>query len=141
MSVTEIAYNAEQKELQVACKLFADDFEDVLKAENKKAITIFDETQKAGNAKLINAYLQQHFRITIDGKNGIYTMLGFEKEEEAVWVYLVIKEVSKFKKLNVWSDIFYQYRQGQINIVHFKNKGKTQSFRISAPEVQHTFLW
>lgn len=141
MSVTEIEYKAGEKELQIACKLFADDFEDVLKAENNKIVSIFDEVQKTANLKMMNTYLQQHFKITVDGTIGVYKLMGFEKEGEAVWVYIVAKDVSKFKKLNVWSDIFYKYRTGQINIIHFKNMGKTKSQRLSMPTVQHTFLW
>lgn len=141
MSVTEIEYKAPENELQIACKLFADDFEDVLKAENGKTIVIFDEAQKTTNATLINKYLQQHFKLTIDGTIGVYKMVGFEKEEDAVWVYLIVKDVLKFKKLTVWSDVFYQYRAGQINILHFKNKEKTTSFRLNMPTVQHSFSW
>ena len=141
MSVTEIEYKAEEKELQIACKLFADDFEDVLKVENSKTVEIFDEVQKIANLKMMNTYLQQHFKITVDGTIGVYKLMGFETEGEAVWVYLVAKDVSKFKKLNVWSDIFYKYRTGQINIIHFKNMGTTKSQRLSMPTVQHTFLW
>ncbi len=141
MSVTEIEYKTKEKELQIACKLFADDFEDVLKAENGKTVAIFDEVQKTANLKMINTYLQQHFKITVDGTIGVYKLMGFEKEGEAVWVYLVANDVSKFKKLNVWSDVFYKYRTGQINIIHFKNMGKTKSQRLSMPSVQYTFLW
>ena len=141
MSVTEIEYKAPEKELQIACKLFADDFEDVLKAENGKTVAIFEEAQKTINASMIYKYLQQHFKITIDGKVAVYKMLGFQKEEEVVWVYFSAKNISNFKKLNVWSDVFYQYRAGQINILHFKNKEKTTSFRLNMPTVQHSFSW
>lgn len=141
VSVTEIEYNPQEKELQIACKLFTDDLEDVLKGDNNISVVIFDEAKRVANTKIINKYLQQHFKLTIDGTIAVYKIVGFEKEEEAVWVYLFVKDVAKFKKLNVWSDVFYQYRQGQINIIHFKNNGKTKSHRLSMPAVQHTFFW
>jgi SpoU rRNA methylase family enzyme len=141
MSVTEIEYRPQQKELQIACKIFIDDLEDALKAETKKAITLSDEKQKADHQALIYKYLQQHFKLTVDGKPVTYEMLGFEKEQEAVWNYLVVKNVSPFKTATVYNDVLYQLRDGQINIIHFKANNHTQSYRLNAPTTQHHFQW
>ena len=141
MSVTEIEYRPQQKELQIACKIFMDDLEDALKAETKKPITLSDEKQKANHQVLIYKYLQQHFKLMVDGKPVAYEMLGFEKEQEAVWNYLVVKNVAPFKTAMVFNDVLYQLRDGQINIVHFKAHNNTQSYRLNAPAVQHQFQW
>lgn len=141
MSVTEIEYKPQQKELQIACKIFMDDLEDALKAETKKSITLSDEKQKANHQALIYKYLQQHFKLIVDGKPVAYEMLGFEKEQEAVWSYLVVKNVSVFKTATVYNDVLYQLREGQINIIHFKVNGSTQSYRLNAPTAQHNFQW
>jgi SpoU rRNA methylase family enzyme len=141
MSVTEIEYRPAQKELQIACKIFMDDLEDALKAETKKAIKLGDDKLKAAHQQLINQYLQQHLKLVIDGKPVAYEMIGFEKEQEAVWNYLVVKNVAPFKTATVQNDVLYQLRDGQINIIHFKVNGNTQSYRLNAPTVQHSFQW
>ncbi|HEX4958982.1 MAG TPA: DUF6702 family protein [Lacibacter sp.] len=141
MSVTEIEYRPQQKELQIACKIFIDDLEDALKAETKRTITLSDEKQKVNHQALIYKYLQQHLKLTVDGRPAAYEMLGFEKEQEAVWNYLVVKNVAPFKTATVLNDVLYQLREGQINIIHFKANNHTQSYRLNAPAVQHQFQW
>lgn len=141
MSVTEIEHKPQQKELQIACKIFMDDLEDALKADTKKSITLTDEKQKANHQALIYKYLQQHLKLIVDGKPVSYEMLGFEKEQEAIWNYLVVKNVSSFKTVTVYNDVLYQLRDGQINIIHFKANNNRQSYRLNAPALQHNFEW
>ena len=141
MSVTEIDYKPQQKELQIACKIFMDDLEDALKAETQKSITLTDEKQKANHQQLIYKYLQQHLKLMVDGKPVSYEMLGFEKEQEAIWNYLVVKNISPFKTVTVYNDVLFQLRDGQINIIHFKVNSNRQSYRLNAPTLQHLFKW
>jgi hypothetical protein len=141
MSVTEIEYRPAQKELQIACKIFTDDLEDALKAETKRQVSFADEKQTKNNKELIQNYLQQHLKIEVDGKALAYEMIGFEKEQEAVWSYLEIKNVNAFKTATVYNDALYHLREGQINIIHFKVKGVTQSYRLNAPAKWHRFQW
>lgn len=139
MSVTELEYRAPQKEIQISCKIFADDLEDAIKADISKSVSLFDEKQKAANQNYILNYLKKHLKIMVDGKAVQYEMLGFEKEEEAVWNFLVIRNIPSVKKITVYNDVLYSLRDGQINILHVKNKTNTQSYRLTAPEVQHQF--
>ncbi len=141
VSVTEIEYRPQHKELQIACKIFTDDLEDAMKAEYKKQVVLTDEKDKQAIQALVFAYLQKHLKIVVDGKPLSYEMLGYELEQEATWNYLLIKNVSSLKSVNVFNDVLYNLRSGQINIIHFKNKGETKSFRLNAPETNTTFSW
>jgi hypothetical protein len=67
--------------------------------------------------------------------------MGFEREQEAVWNYLLVKNVSTFKTASVYNDVLFQLRDGQINIIHFKVNGTSQSYRLNAPTVRHIFQW
>lgn len=139
MSVTDIEYRPAQKEIQIACKIFTDDLEDALKAEIKKSVTLTDGKDKAAKLELLRHYLQTHLKLVIDGKAVAYELIGFENEQEATWNYLLVKNVSGFKAVTVYNDLLFQLRTGQINIIHFKHKGETKSYRLTAPEAQHTF--
>lgn len=141
MSVTDIEYRSAQKEIQIACKIFTDDLEDALKVETKKPVTLTDGKDKAAKLELIRSYLQAHLKLMVDGKVVAYELIGFENEQEATWNYLLIKNVSGFKNVTVYNDLLFQLRTGQINIIHFKHKGETKSYRLTAPEAQHTFSW
>lgn len=141
MSVTDIEYRPAQKEIQIACKIFTDDLEDALKAETKKPVSLTDGKDKAAKQELLRSYLQTHFKLMVDGKPVAYDLIGFENEQEATWNYLLVKNVSGFKAVTVYNDLLFQLRTGQINIIHFKHKGETKSYRLTAPEAQHTFSW
>lgn len=141
VSVTEIEYRPQQKELQIACKIFTDDLEDAMKAEYKKQVVLTDEKDKNAKQAMVHAYLQKHLKITVDGKTVSYEMLGYEQEQEATWNYLLVKNVTSLKSVTVYNDVLYYLRSGQINIIHVKNKGETKSFRLNAPETSTTFSW
>jgi hypothetical protein len=141
VTVTELEYRPAQKELQIACKIFTDDLEDALKAETKKLVRFADEAQSKNLQELIQKYLQQHLKMEIDGKPVTCEMIGYEKEQEAIWSYLTVKNVNVFKSATVYNDMLYRLRDGQINIIHFKVNGITQSYRLNAPVTKHLFNW
>lgn len=141
MSVTEIEYKPAEKELQIACKVFTDDLEDALKKEFAKKVDIVNPAQKKENEQLLQRYLQKHLKLQLDNKAVALEFFGFEEEGEAIWIYMLAKNTAAFKSAVVFNDVLYSYRNEQINIIHFKNKGERKSFRLNYPDNQVTFSW
>ena len=141
MSVTEIEYKPAEKEVQVACKIFTDDLEEALKKEFAKKIDIVNPVQKKENEQLLQRYLQKHLKLQLDNKAVVLEFFGFEAEGEAIWIYLLAKNTDAFKSAIVFNDVLYSYRNEQINILHFKNKGERKSYRLNYPDNQVTFNW
>lgn len=141
MSVTEFEYKPAEKEVQVACKIFTDDLEEALKKEYKRKVDVLNTATKKENEQLLNNYLQQHLRLKLDGKAAALKMIGFEQEGEAVWVYLVSSNTAAFKSAVVFNDLLYSYREDQLNIIHFKNKGERKSYRFSFPNKEVSLSW
>jgi hypothetical protein len=141
MSVTEFEYKPAEKEVQVACKIFTDDLEEALKKEYKRKVDILHTSAKKENEQLLNRYLQQHLRLQLDGKTAALQMIGFEQEGEAVWIYLVSNNAPAFKTANVFNDLLYSYREDQLNIIHFKNKGERKSHRFTFPDKEVAISW
>ena len=141
MSVTEIEYKSAEKEVQVACKIFTDDLEETLKREFNKKIDIVNAAQKKENEQLLQRYLQKHFKLQLDSKAVALDFFGFEEEGEAIWIYLLAKNTAAFKSATVFSDVLYSYREDQLNIIHFKNKGERKSYRLNYPNKQVVFTW
>lgn len=141
MSVTEIEYKSAEKEVQVACKIFTDDLEETLKREFNKKIDIVNAAQKKENEQLLQRYLQKHFKLQLDNKAVALDFFGFEEEGEAIWIYLLAKNTAAFKSATVFSDVLYSYREDQLNIIHFKNKGERKSYRLNYPNKQVVFTW
>lgn len=141
MSVTEFEYKPAEKEVQVACKIFTDDLEETLKKEYKRKVDILNVSAKKENEQLLNSYLQQHLRLRLDGKPVVLKMIGFEQEGEAVWIYLVTNNTPAFKSAVVFNDLLYSYREDQLNIIHFKNKGERKSHRFTFPDKEVALSW
>lgn len=141
VSVTEIEYKPVEKEVQIAGKLFIDDLESALQKEFTTKVEILNAADKKKNEALLNTFFQKHLKISIDGKPAAFQLLGFDREEEAIWTYLVIKNVNRLKTATVFNDLLYAQRQDQINIIHFINNGNRKSHRLTYPDTQVTFSW
>lgn len=141
MSVTEFEYKPVEKEMQVSCKIFTDDLEETLKNEYKRKVDVLNAASKKENEQLLNNYLQQHLRLKLDGKPAVLKMIGFEQEGEAIWIYLVTSNTPAFKSAVVFNDLLYSYREDQLNIIHFKNKGERKSHRFTFPNKEVTLSW
>lgn len=141
MSVTELDYKPAEKEIQISSRIFIDDLEYALAEEFKTKVEILKAADKTRNEGLLNLFFQKHLKISVEGKPVAFELIGFDREEEAIWTYLVIKNVKQFKKATVFTDLLYGFRQDQINIIHFKNNQDRLSHRFTFPDNQFTFSW
>ena len=141
VSVTEIEYKPAEKEVQIAGNLFIDDLEYALQKEFTTKVAILNAADKKKNEALLNSFFQKHLKISIDGRPATFQLIGFDREEEAIWTYMVIKNVTQLKTATVMNDLLYSQRQDQINIIHFINNGNRKSHRLTYPDTQFTFSW
>ena len=141
MSVTEMEYKPAEKEVQISSKIFIDDLEYALQEEYKTKVEILNAADKKKNEALLNQFFQKHLKLSVDGKTVTYQLIGFEREEEAIWTYMAVKNISQLKSATVFNDLLYNYRDDQINIIHFKNKNDRKSHRLTYPDKQVSFNW
>lgn len=139
VSVTEIEYNAKEKELGIACKLFTDDFEFTLKDQFNQPINIYKPADTAKLNNLVEAYITKHLMLNIDGNRLKMLYLGYEIEGEAIWCYFSVPGVPAFKQLNVFNDLLYTYKKEQINMIHVRVNGEKQSHRLTHPNTTVSF--
>lgn len=139
VSVVEMNYNAGEKNLEISCKIFADDFEAALKKNNKVAVDLTSEKTKAANDAFITAYIRQHLSIVADGKPLTLQYLGFEKEKEAAWCYFEVPVATAPKKFSVQNSILHDFTNDQINLIHVSVNGKRQSTKLNFPEKSAVF--
>ncbi|NLU95032.1 DUF6702 family protein [Chitinophaga sp. Ak27] len=133
-SVTEISHNAAKKELQVSCRIFADDLENTLKAEYK---TSFDITHPANRPQVegyIAGYLSRHLIITLDGKTVPLHFIGYKIEEDAVWSFLEAENVPAPKQVQVKNNLLYERHPAQTNMIHVMVGGERKSTKLDNPK-------
>jgi uncharacterized protein YlxP (DUF503 family) len=141
VSVTEINYNGKEKTLEISCKVFADDMEQVLKKNYKTAVNLVEEKQLQQNNRFINDYIARRLAITADGKALHLTYLGFEKENESVYCYFEIPDVVSPKKLDLVNSLLQDLNEQQINIIHVTIAGNRKSYKLDFPNKQTSFVF
>lgn len=139
VSVTEIEHNAQNKSLEVSCKIFTDDFEKTLRAKYSTHVDLLDNKYKAAMDKLVNDYIQAHFKITIDGKVVPLKYLGFEEIEEGIYCYFEAKNISNIKQLIVTNNLLYEYKSEQMGLIHCIVNGKMKNYKLNNPEETAVF--
>ena len=138
VSVTEINHNAAEKNLEISCKVFVDDFEKTLEQNYKTVVDLNKESLKTAMDKLVKDYVLKHLSVNADGKNLTLNYLGFEVESEAVYVYLESPGLVTLAKATVTDNLLYDMYTDQIGIIHVIVNGNRKSTKISYPETKAT---
>lgn len=136
VSVTEINHNAADKNLEISCKVFVDDFEKTLEQNYKTAVDLNKESVKTAMDKLVKDYVLKHLSVKADGKNVVLDYLGFEVESEAVYVYLEGPGISALGTAEITDNLLYDQFNDQIGIIHVIVNGVRKSTKISYPETK-----
>ncbi len=139
VSVTDIKYKTANKSLQISCKLFTDNIESTLKKVYKKPVDLLHPKDKAVAEKTLAHYIINHLKITVNAKLQTLNFIGYEKEEDAVWVYFEVKDIALPKTIALENTLLYEYLPAQINMVHTEVNGNKQSSKVTNPEKKLEF--
>nr|WP_308463736.1 DUF6702 family protein [Chitinophaga nivalis] len=132
-SVTEITHNAAKKELEVSCRIFADDLENALKAQYDTHFDIIRPANRKQVEAYIAAYLSQHLTVNLDGRNIVLRFIGYKIEEDAVWSFLEATDVPAPKQVQVKNDVLYNRHPSQTNMIHVIVGGERKSIKLDNP--------
>lgn len=139
MSVTEIRYNAPRKSLEISCRIFSDDLENVLKKQSGQPLDIIHPKNRAAADSLVAGYLRRHLSLRADGQPVHFKYLGYEIAEDATWCYLECAPLAPFRKLDVQNDILYSEHETQSHMVHVMVNDRRQSTKLDNPKASATF--
>ena len=140
VGVAEIEYEAEKKQLQIACKWFADDLEEALKSSGRH-YDMSKDYKEIGQDSLILAYIKKHIETRIDGKLIDMNYVGAEMEKGSVWTYWSINNISRYKSVRFSNFMFCEKHADQIHLVHFTQNKIRESRKLTCKEPFATFVW
>jgi hypothetical protein len=142
VSVTEMNYNAADKDLEISCKIFTDDFEKTLANVYHTKVDLSAPANKKENDKLVNEYIKTHLQLKLDNKAVTLNFVGFEKENDAVWSYFEVDNATTApKKIDVMNSILYESYDKQMNLMHVTVAGNRQSNRLNYPDKEVSFTF
>jgi hypothetical protein len=123
-SITEMRYNPKQKTFEISLRVFTDDLEKTLSANNQNKKFVIENTDK--NDPFIEQYVRKHFAITTPKNQKLnYQFVGKEKEGDATWIYLEMPVNEAIKGSKIQNDVLIDVFDDQTNIVNiFVNNDK-----------------
>ena len=134
ISVTDIKHDSKTHNLNVSIKLFTNDIENALKKTTSKSIDLLNPKSKPEMEIELFNYIKQRFSVTINLKPTKLNFIGYEKEEDAIWIYLEIKKVIQPKTLKINTRLLYDFLPLQTNIVHVEINGIKKSSKVTNPD-------
>ena len=134
LSSTELNYNLKESTMEVSCRIFTDDFEDILSKKYKVKADLSVEAKHKEMDQLVHKYITAHLQLAANGKILPLNYIGFEKDNEAVVVYMESAKVKNIVKLETISTVLYDLFDDQTNIFHLTFKGNRHSFKLTFPD-------
>jgi hypothetical protein len=134
VSVVEINHNSADKNLEISCKIFTDDFERVLRQNYKTKIDIINPADRAAVDKLVSDYIRTHLALVVDGKPAVFTYLGYEREDDAIYSYVEVPNTALPKKIDITNQLMYDLFDDQTNLVHVLVGGNRKSSKLVYPK-------
>lgn len=139
IAVSDLVYNEKSKSVEITHKIFIDDIENHIQGLEKakgKAVVLRlntpDENPKADD--YLNQYLQEYFKVKLNGKFCKIYYLGKEYETDAVWIYAEIKNIKSVNKIEIEDGILMDWHSDQDNLLHMKVKEERKSLRFNGKE-------
>lgn len=131
VSVTEITYDEKEKELEIISRIFIDDLEaSIRQARKQSELNLLEPGPSLTTDQLVRDYILQQFKVSLDGRTQSLVYLGHEIENEALLCYIQIKNVKKWKSIEVVNTVITELHDDQSNLVHVTVRGNVKSLRL-----------
>ena len=117
VSLTEIRYNPESERMEVSLRIFPNDMDQALMDHYGIASALLTELEPPAADSLLEIYLQELFRIELDGAALPLSYLGKEAESDVMWCYMESNVVKKPHKILVNNAILTELFEDQVNII------------------------
>jgi len=139
VSVIEINHNAADKNLEISCKIFTDDFEKILTQNYKTKVDLINPPNKAAMDSLVKKYILSHLSIQINGRPVALSYVGFENDKEAAYGYFEVNNTISVTKIDITNSLMYDQFDDQVNIMHVIVGGKRKSNKLTYPDKSISF--
>lgn len=134
VAVTQVDHDENEKTLQVTHKVFIDDFEKKLEELNDADLEIGLPKEHAQCDDYIRVYVEQKFKMKVNGKPVQGNWVGKEADGAALWIYMEYPNIKKIKNIELENRILFGAFKDQKNLVHFNYKGIKRSLVLNKEE-------
>lgn len=127
VGVFQVDYVAEKKMIQITSRIFIDDLNNGIEKKYHKKTLVGTEKETQADLDLLKKYLAENFTIKINGQAKPITFLSKEVEGDVLICYSRIKDIDKFKTIEISNTILVDWSSEQQNITHISAFGTKRS--------------
>ena len=140
-SIMELHYNPGKQQLEVALKVFTDDFEKALSAGQPSSISL-EQSPKPQVTALVTALLRRSVMFgTKPGETLPIQFIGIQKETDAHWLYFAVKLAKPVNGIYLRHSLLEDTFRDQMNIVNVEANGKKQSALFKEGDESQKLTW
>ncbi len=139
VSMTDIAYNAGNRSLEISVRIFTDDFEGTLRKNYTGKVDLIHPQDKNRMNQEVSDYIVKHLQLQANGKPVPLSFVGYEQQEESTWCYFEAPNIGSVQQLKVTNSLLHDYNTNQLNMLHFKANGHEESSKLDYPNTEVTF--
>jgi hypothetical protein len=134
--LSEVRYNTASASFEVSVKVFIDDLELALGKSGINNLYIGTSKEVAAADDHIAAYLEKHFRISINDKSLHGTYIGKEVADDyqAIWCYIEFAAPPAPKTCSITNDVFFELYDDQRNILEARMSTSHKAYTILEPD-------
>lgn len=131
LAVTEINSNKTTKTYEISHKIFYDDLESDIARQYKVKLLLNTAKENPKTKEYVQKYLASHFSVISNGQLQKLTYIGYEYEEEAMWIYYEMPQTTTNNIFQITDRILIAYHNDQNNFLHFQQEQQRKSLRFN----------
>lgn len=131
VSLCEVEYLPEREVMQISLGLFIDDIELTLNKDYGKTLKLATPQEAENIDEMYLKYLNEHFRLVLNGTATPYTYIGKEYDDDIVRFYLEVPNLSELNSFEVYNRCLLRDFDDQLNIIKLKVKNYHKTFYLS----------
>jgi hypothetical protein len=136
VSIYQINYKSEKKQIEITARIFYDDLNTVLEKKFNKKTHIAQAEESEVDVQSMKSYLSSHFSIKVNGKLKPIIYLSKETEANVVICYFKITDVAKIKTLEIENTALLELNSDQQNIIQTNVYNKKQNLLLTSNNVK-----
>jgi len=128
ISLTKVDYIKEKEVVQVTMKFFIDDIELALENRHDQAMELTTKDENKMVDKYLEGYIRQKFKVWINEEEKEYLYLGKEYENNEVFFYLELENISDIQTIEVKNSMLFEEFEEQQNYIKLNVKNVQKTF-------------
>jgi hypothetical protein len=132
VSVTQIEYVKEKESVEIVMRIFIEDLEKLLRERYDKNITLNASKSEKQIDSYIENYVAKKVLIKVNNNPLDFKFLGKEYEDDIVFCYLEIEDVSEITDFEISNTLFFEVFKEQQNIIKTNINTEMESFVLTS---------